>query len=129
MAVLSCAGQLDNREIAKKIKQWLEKKKFETKAFESGGEYVLKARKKGVLRATVGADRALEIGVRHNENQTEVNVRQGSWKTNAVSNAAWFVVTGSANLLISGWSIVIQKDLENYIRKIFEELGMKEVEL
>jgi len=59
-----------------------------------------------------------------------VEVRQGSWQTNAISNAAWFVVTGGMNLAISGWSIVIQKDLENHIKKVLDDIGgFQEIEL
>lgn len=129
MALISSPVPLDNREVARRIKDWLDKKGFETKAFEADGSYFLKTRKSSGLRSVVGADRALEIGIRHSDNQTQVEVRQGSWKTNIVSNAGWFLVTGGANLLFSGWSLVIQKDLESYIRTIFNDMGMKEVAL
>lgn len=130
MATIAHLGKLNNREIAKEIKKWFDQKGFETKAIEQNGSYTVKARKGGGLRAIVGADRAIEVGIRTFEDDTQVDVRQGSWKTNAISNAAWFVVTGGMNLAISGWSLVIQKDLENYIRKLLDDMsGAKEVEL
>jgi hypothetical protein len=130
MALLSSRVPLDTREVAKRIKDWLDKKGFETKAEISGDVYTVKARKASGLRAVVGADRALEVVVQVASGETQVDVRQGSWKTNIISNAAWFVATGGANLLISGWSVVIQKDLENFVRGVLSELsGTREIEL
>jgi len=130
MAAIVHPGKLDNREVAKKIKNWLNQKGFETKAIEQDGTYAIKARKSSSLRAIVGADRAIEVGVRTSGDETRIDVRQGSWKTNAISNAAWLIVTGGMNLAISGWSIVIQKELENYIRKVLDDMsGAEEVEL
>ena len=130
MATITYPKILDTREIAKQVKKWFDQKKFETKAIEQDESYAIKARKKGGLRALVGADRAIEVSVRAVNGETHVEVRQGSWKTNVISNAAWLVVTGGMNLAISGWSVVIQKELENYIRKIMDEMsGSREVEL
>jgi hypothetical protein len=83
----------------------------------------VKARKSSTLRSVIGADRAIEVGVRTADGKTRVLVCQGSWKTNVISNAAWLFVTGGINLAISGWSIVIQKDLEGYVREVLEELS------
>lgn len=130
MSLITCNSLVDHREVARRIKTWLEAKSFETMALESNGSYVVKARKKGVFRSVVGADRALEVVVQQSDGQTQVDIRQGSWKTNVISNAAWFLVTGGANLLISGWSIVVQKDLEAFVRSVFEELSVtRQVEL
>jgi hypothetical protein len=130
MALITCPAIVDNREVAKRIKKWFEDKGFETKAFESSGSFSVKARKASTFRAVVGADRALEVAVRHCDGETQVEVRQGSWKTNIISNAAWLVVTGGMNLAISGWSVVIQKDLEKFVRSVLDELaGTHEVDL
>jgi hypothetical protein len=122
MALIASPALVDTREVARRIKAWLINNGFETKAYESGDSFIVKARKASTLRAIVGADRALEVGVRHWNGETQVDVRQGSWKTNAVSNAAWLVVTGGANLLISGWSLVVQKELETFVRSVLEDL-------
>jgi hypothetical protein len=130
MSTLTSPNLIDTREVAKRIKKWVDDRGFETKALESNGAYIVKARKASGLRAVIGADRALEISVRHADGATHVDVRQGSWKTNAVSNAVWLVATGGANLLISGWSIVVQKDLEGYVKSVFEELSeTREIQL
>ena len=90
----------------------------------------MKARKSSVLRAIAGADRALEIEIGHADGKTVVDVRQGSWQTSVVSNLAWVLVTGGMNLAFSGWSIVIQKELESHIRSVLAELeGVHEVNL
>jgi hypothetical protein len=130
MALITCPLLVDTREVAKRLKEWLEAKGFETKALESSGSYIVKARKASAFRVIVGADRALEVGVRQWNGETQVEVRQGSWKTNIVSNAAWLVVTSGMNLLISGWSVVIQKDLEAFSRSVLAELsGSHQVDL
>ncbi|MEI7822000.1 MAG: hypothetical protein WCK55_13885 [Verrucomicrobiota bacterium] len=129
MASIIHPASVDLRTIATAVKGWLDRKKFETKAFEAAGSYILKARKGGKLRAVLSIDRALEILVTHSDGKTVVDIRQGSWKTNAVSNVAWLAVTGGTNLLLSGWSVVIQKELESYIRSILAEYGAREVDL
>ena len=130
MATIVQHKKLDNREIARQIKNWFDKRDFETKAIEQDGTYEVKARKSSGLRAILGADRAIEVRVETLGEETHVDVRQGSWKTNAISNAAWLVVTGGMNLAISGWSIVIQKELESYVREILNNMsGAKDVEL
>jgi hypothetical protein len=123
MTLIASPALIDTRQVAKRIKEWLEGKGFETKALESSGSYTVKARKSGVFRSVVGADRAMEISIRQWNGETQVEVRQGSWKTNIVSNAAWLVATGGMNLLISGWSVVIQKDLEAFVRSVLADLG------
>ena len=130
MASIVHPSLVNTRDVAREIKDWLEARKFETKALESSGSYIVKARKASAFRAVVGADRALEVAVFHSDGQTHVEVRQGSWKTNIISNAAWLMVTGGMNLLISGWSVVVQKELETHIRSVLSELGgVREVEL
>ena len=130
MAIITCSLLVDTREVAKRLKAWLDGKDFETRAFQSSTGYTLKARKSSGLRSAVGADRALEIGIRHQGEETQVEVRQGSWKTNAVSNAAWMIATGGANIAVSGWSLMIQKELEQFVRTVFDDLtGSREVDL
>jgi hypothetical protein len=130
MALIVHSQEIDNREVARQIKNWFDQKSFETKVIQGNNSYAIKARKKSKLRAVVGADRAIEVAIRTTDGETQVEVRQGSWKTNAISNAAWLVVTGGMNLAISGWSIMIQKDLENYIRKVLDDIGgFQEIEL
>jgi hypothetical protein len=130
MATITHPSLVDTRKVAKAIKDWLDLKGFETKALEASGTYTVKARKASVLRAVFGADRALEVEVRQTGDQTIADIRQGSWKTNIISNAVWLVATGGMNLAISGWSVVIQKELESHIRSVFAELGgVHEVDL
>lgn len=130
MSVIGHPEELDMRAFATRIKKWLDGKNFETKALEGAGSFVIKARKASALRAVVGADRALEIAIRNFEGQTQVDVRQGSWKTNFISNAVWVVATGGMNLAFTGWSLVIQKELETFIKESFSDLGgLCEVEL
>lgn len=129
MALITTSALIDTREVAKRIKTWLAEKGFETRVLATGSTYAVKARKSSAFRAVVGADRALEVGIRHWGGETQVEVRQGSWKTNAWSNTAWLVVTGGANLGISAWSVLVQRDLESFVRSTLAELaGVREVD-
>jgi hypothetical protein len=130
MAAIIHPALVDARAVAKAIQDWLDCRRFETKALQAGASYFVKARKASVLRAVVGADRALEIEVGQADGKTIVDVRQGSWTTNVVSNLGWLLVTGGMNLAFSGWSVIIQKELESHIRSVLAELGgVHEVDL
>jgi hypothetical protein len=122
VATISYPKKLDGQELAGRIKGWLDLRGFETELFGSDGAYLVKGRKSSVIRAVLAADRALDVRIGNGGATTEVVVGQGSWTTNVVSNTIWFAVTGGANLAISGWSIVIQKQLEAFIRQTMEEM-------
>ena len=127
MALITTAKSLDTEVVAQRVKAWLDGKGFQTKLFETGDGYAIKARKASAFRAVVGADRALEIGIRHWGGETQVEVRQGSWTTNAISNSVWLIATSGANLLISGWSVLIQRDLESFVRTTMADLPVRKV--
>lgn len=131
MSMITQPGKADTREVAKRIKTWFIQQGFETKAFEQDGAFTLKACKCGGIRTLLGADRAIEVDIRIIDNQTQVEVRQGSWKTNAVSSVGFLLLTGGLDiLLVAGWSAVIQKQLETHIKEILEDVcGVNEVEL
>jgi hypothetical protein len=130
MALITYPAEVDIKEVSRRIQQWFHHKNFETRALKVDVSYIIKARKKSAFRAIVAADRALEVAVRNFNGEAKVDVKQGSWKTNAISNAVWFVATGGMMLLVSGWSIVAQKELESRIRAILEDVaGAQEVDL
>ena len=130
MALITYPAEVDIKEVTQRIKRWFNFKNFESRVLNVDDTYIIKARKKSTFRAIVAADRALEVAVRNFNGEAQVNVRQGSWKTNAISNVAWFVVSGGAMLLVSGWSIVVQKELESHIRSILDDVaGAKEVDI
>ena len=130
MALITHPLPVDLLQAARRIQSWFDIKGFETKAVEHSGMYCLRARKASAFRAFLGADRALEVAFRISNNQTEIDVRQGSWKTNVVSNAIWLVATGGMNLAFSGWSFMLQKELESHIREVLQQLsGAREIDL
>ncbi len=130
MALMTHPAPVDLLEAARRIQWWFNTKGFETKALEHSGAYCIRARKTSTLRAVMAADRALEVALRISNGQTEIDVRQGSWQTNFVSNAVWLVATGGMNLVFTGWSIVLQKELEAHIRGVLQGLtGAREIDL
>lgn len=124
MATITHPARIDNAELASLIRDWFEARKFETRVLESDGTCAVKARKKSLWRAAIAADRALEVDIRSFGDATEVVVHQGDWTTNLVSNGVWFVATGGMNLAFSGWSVVIQKQLESFIRSQMDDLTL-----
>jgi hypothetical protein len=118
MTVIAADAQLDINVVARQIKGWLGERGFETQTLEAEYGLLLKSAKSSALRTFFAADRALVIRISNETAVTEVHVRQGNWTKNLVSNAGWALATGGTNLAISGWSLVIQKQLEAYIRKI-----------
>ncbi len=125
MATLTHPDQLDTQELTYRIERWFLEQGFETKRVGSEGLYAIKARKSSWWRALMAADRAVEVDVRTVGHSTEVIVGQGDWTTNVVSNAVWFAITGGGNLAFSGWSFVIQWQLEAYIRQTMAELAAR----
>jgi hypothetical protein len=125
MATMSYPKSLDVEELVKRIKGWFDLREFETKVVGEGAHWAVKARKAGWFRAAMAADRAINVNVRTDGERTEVVVGQGDWTTNLVSNAVWFAVTGGAWLAISGWSFVVQWQLESYIRQQMEDMGTR----
>ena len=123
MALITYPAEVDIKEVSRRIDQWFHHKNFETRALKVDDSFIIKAKKKSTFRSIVAADRALEVAVRNSNGEAQVDVKQGSWKTNAISNAAWFVVTGGAMLLVSGWSVVAQKELESHIRSILDDVA------
>ncbi len=130
MATITGGSAADIKQVAAQIADWFHDKRFQVEALSDGSNYLVKARKASGVRAAVGADRALVVEVSRSGGELTVDVRQGSWKTNAVSNAAWLVATGGMNLAISGWSVVVQKELEGYVRSLLTtSQGYQPVEL
>lgn len=123
MATITHTALVDNGALADRIQNWFDERSFETKKLESDNCFAVKARKSSAWRAVLAADRALEVNIRTFNGATEVDVRQGDWTTNLVSNGVWLVATGGMNLGFTAWSIVIQKQLEAFIRNTLMEMS------
>lgn len=126
MATLTASKPLDLNEMARQIQDWFEQRHFENKLLEDNGAYIVKARKSSKWRAVLGADRALNVILGHENGGTKVMVKQGDWTTNIVSNTIWLVATGGTNILISGWSFVLQKQLQSYIQSLLDEAYVRQ---
>jgi hypothetical protein len=125
MATMNYPRSLDVQELIKRIQGWSEMREFETKVVGDGQHWAVKARKSSWFRAAMAADRAINVNIRTDGEKTEVVVGQGDWTTNLASNAVWLAVTGGAWLAISGWSFVVQWQLEGFIRQQMEEMGSR----
>ncbi len=120
MSTITTEKQLNLKNIADGVTQWLEFKSWQTKVEKVEGNYYVRARKSSWWRAAIGADRALVIHIYSNEEGTSVAVGQGDWTTNIWSNVFWFVATGGTNIAISGWSFVLQKQLQQYVKEMLD---------
>ena len=77
MALITTAKSLDTEVVAQRVKAWLDGKGFQTKLFETGDGYAIKARKASAFRAVAGSDRALEIGIRDFGGEAQMRRAQG----------------------------------------------------
>jgi hypothetical protein len=124
MTKISSPLYLNSKAIASQILAWLEQQHFEVKLSKLEDDYYITARKTNALRVVLIADHALIVGIRRGSSGssgssettgTIIEVKQGPWETKIISNAVWLALTGGTNLLIAGWSFILQKHLENYI--------------
>ena len=104
----------------------LNERGFETREYHAEYGLLLRSGKSSALRTFLAADRALVIRISNETAVTEVQVRQGSWTKNLAANAGWIAATGGGMLAVSGWSFVIQLELEAYVRKILKFSGKAE---
>ena len=136
MTAVAAKQAMDITDVAGQINDWLVERGFETRTEDAEYGLLVRARKSSVGRKVLFADRALVIRVSNDSGVTEIVVRQGSWKANLASNAAWNValiaLTGGGLLAVtatvSGWSFVIQHQLVTYARKILNASETSEVE-
>jgi hypothetical protein len=129
MTVIAANTRLDIGDVAKQIMGWLSERGFKTQEYHAEYGLLLKSGKSSALRTVFAADRALVIRISNETAVTEVHVRQGSWTKNLVSNAGWIAATGGGILAISAWSLVIQLQLEAYVRRILKVPGKAEAAL
>ncbi len=120
MTIIQSPQLLNIKALASKILAWFEKQHFEVKITHLQNDYFITARKTNAIRVAISADHAIIVGIRQVNSGTTIEVKQGSWETKILSNAIWFALTGGTNLFIAGWSLVLQKDLENYIETMIK---------
>lgn len=115
MTKISKPQNLNTRAIASHIVGWFEHQHFELKISHENNNFYISARKTNAIRVALSANHAIIVGIQCEGNGTTIEVKQGSWETKIISNAVWLALTVGTNLLIAGWSLILQKDLENYI--------------
>ena len=120
MSQISTTDILDTKAIADGVKRWFNERDWDVKTDATENNHYIRAHKSNWWRAVVGADRALVVHVYSNKDGTFVDVGQGDWTTNIVSNVIWAFATGGTNIAISGWSFISQKQLQSYIQELFD---------
>ena len=108
--------------LGERLGLWFIERKWELKTERGPTTFALQARKAGKIRVFLAACRALIVICKHENGKTIVSVRQGSWTENIWSNAAWLVATGGTNLLFSLWSFEVQREFQNYVKSLLEEI-------
>jgi len=125
MTTISRPVHIDRDVLAEAVRTWFADRNFVTAVDRSvEGRVTVRGNKSGAARTALAADRALVVSIANlsSPTRTVVEVRQGDWSKNIAANVGWFVFTGGSNVLVSGWSLKIQKDLERYIRQVVAEL-------
>jgi hypothetical protein len=121
MAEFKANRIIDLETIGSKVRKWFLEKKWTVKVHKESNMYGIEAEKKDKIRITFGACRALTFICWHESGYTRIKIKQGSWAENIASNFAWIVATGGANLAITAWSFVVQKQFEEFVKTKFPE--------
>jgi hypothetical protein len=115
-------GSLNLDVLGEKLRLWFTEKKWTVKTEKGPTSYVIQATKDSTLRMIFAACRALVVICRQEAGKTIVSVRQGNWTENILSNMAWFLETGGMNLAFTLWSLEVQREFQNYVKKILGEM-------
>jgi hypothetical protein len=121
MAEFKANKIIDLETIGTKVRKWFLDKNWTVKVHKENNMYGIEAQKKDKLRITFGACRALTFICWHEKGKTRLTIKQGSWAENIASNLGWFFLTGGANLAITAWSFVVQKQFEQFVKTEFPE--------
>ena len=113
---------VDLERLGEKLRLWFIERNYEVKTDKGPSTYAIRAKKSGKIRVVLAAVRALVVVCYHENEMTKVKVMQGSWTENIWSNLGWFVATGGMNLAFSLWSFEVQREFQNYVKLVLEEL-------
>lgn len=108
--------------LSERLKLWFINRNWEIKTDKNKNTYAIMARKNNAMRKFFSACRALVVICGHENGKTMIKVKQGSWAENIWSNVGWFIVTGGTNIIFSLWSFEVQREFQNYVRDVLNEL-------
>lgn len=112
--------------LAKVVERYLDKEGFETNIDITPEWQRVQAKKKGILRTAVGAQRCIEVNIRGTPNAFEVEMTTGEWGKNLAASAVMGTLTFGLGWVGAGISAVAYRNLEE---KIFDYIQWQVDEL
>ena len=118
MNVIEHPSAVDPTTLANQIEAWFTDHKFVTELSVSGNSAELLARRKNPARTAIGASRGIAVAIDASDDGTRIEIRAAEWKRNLIGPAVLAISTFGASALVPGWSRVLQKQLEHYVRSL-----------
>ena len=110
--------------LADSIEEHFQIEKYETQSTNSDGGWVIQARKGGIFRDILAADRAFTVTVAGEPNSFKVSFGIGKWTQNigmaALEGIALWPVLFFVEVPISFWSYEIEREFWNYVEQKVE---------
>jgi hypothetical protein len=111
---------IDLEVLGEKLRLWFIERSWEVKVDKDPSTFVIQATKAGKVRIFFAACRALVVICQQEQGKTKLSVRQGRWTANIWSNLAWLVETGGTNLAFTLWSFEVQREFQNFARRVLD---------
>ncbi len=123
------ANNINLNTVYQKLLLWFKTRQYEVDGVENQGEYLIQARKTGLVRTFTGTNMAFKVkiywsknGDRHDE--FVVETATGKWISNIAGAGFASMFTGGFTVLTglagAGWTIVVENSLIEYIANTLE---------
>jgi hypothetical protein len=110
--------------LADSTEEYFETKKYETQSSKREDGWIIQARREGLLRELLAADRAFTITVTGEPNNFKVSFGIGKWVQNLgmalLEGIALWPIIFFAEVPISLWSYEIEREFWEYVEKQVE---------
>ncbi|MGF1541418.1 MAG: SHOCT domain-containing protein [Pleurocapsa sp.] len=133
------ANNIDLNTVYQKLLLWFKTRQYEVDGVENQGEYLIQARKTGLIRTFTGTNMAFKVRIYWSKNSDRhdefvVETATGKWISNIAGAGFASMFTGGFTVLTglagAGWIIVVENSLIEYITNALDCSRIKpEIEL
>ncbi len=120
------ANNVDLNTVYQKLLLWFKTRQYEVDGVENQGEYLIQARKTGLIRTFTGTNMAFKVRIywsKNSERQDEfvVETATGKWISNIAGAGFASMFTGGFTILTglagAGWTMIVENSTIEYIEK------------